>query len=203
MPNNKFHIVTVGRISPVKDYETLIKAVDILRKENVDLWVTVIGGADTDEQKQYWHKLQTILRQENLEQIIKFIGPVANKDLAPYLQAADLFVNMSRTGSLDKAMLEAAACGLPVITCNEAMQEVLGQYAPILMYQAGDNEQLTNKLKTVMIWGEKKRRDVGHDLRKIVVQQHSLPLLISKILAILKYNYEINYGVATAEPGSH
>ena len=42
-----------------------------------------------------------------------------------FYQSGDLFVNLSDTGSLDKAVLEAMACGLKILTSNEAFKSVL------------------------------------------------------------------------------
>ena len=186
--NDKFKIISVGRISPSKDYATLINAIAILTKEYVGMEVNIIGGPATAADQNYLKEMRQLVKDKNLGQIIKFIGSVANKDLVSYLQTADLFVNMGRTGSLDKAMLEAAACGLPILTCNEAMLEVLGPYTDKLMYETGNSRQLTDKIKSCIMWGEKERRNLGYELRKIVVQKHSLPEFIKKILSILNNN---------------
>lgn len=47
---------------------------------------------------------------------VYLVGAVANRNIIPFLQEADLFVNTSHTGSLDKAIVEAMACGLPILT---------------------------------------------------------------------------------------
>jgi len=180
--NDIFKIISIGRISPVKDYETLIKAVEILAEESVKLDVNIVGGVGMSKQKKYLEDLRKMIAEKRLGETINFIGAVPNKNIARYLQSADLFVNMSHTGSLDKAILEAMACGLPVLTCNEALIEVLGEYKEILMYNKGDYKNLAKKIKLFADMEKEKREKIAKDLRDIVVRSHSLEGLIKKFV---------------------
>lgn len=180
-----FKIVTIGRISPVKDYETLIKAVEILNKEDVNLKVNIIGGVGLVEQEKYLSGLKKMAREKKLDNVIDFVGAVPNKDIINYLQSADLFVNMSNTGSLDKAMVEAMACELPVLTCNEAMEEVLGESKNLLMYDKGNYEDFVQKIIIIKNMEKNKRESLGKKLREIVKNNHSQDRLIKKIINIL------------------
>lgn len=181
-----FRIVTVGRISPVKDYETLINAVEIFKKEGEDLEVKIIGGVGLHEQEEYLNNLKKIIKEKKLEDIINFFGPVPYKDLAPYLQRADLFVNMSHTGSLDKVILEAMACGLPILSCNESLSEVLMNYQEKLMYPQRDFIKLAEKIKFIMNLDENEKEKMTKDLRNIVVENHSLNGLVGRIIDVYK-----------------
>ncbi|MDD5031491.1 MAG: glycosyltransferase family 4 protein [Patescibacteria group bacterium] len=177
-----FKIITIGRISPVKDYETLIKAVEILAGEGIRLEVNIIGGVGMPEQEKYLENLKKMIAEKGLGGIMNFIGAVPNKNIVRHLQSADLFVNMSYTGSLDKAILEAMACGLPVLTCNEALIEVLGEYRKSLMYDKGDYKNLAEMIKLFAEMEEEKREKIAKDLRDIVVKNHSLEGFIKKII---------------------
>jgi len=181
---NIFKIITVGRISPVKDYETLINAVEILAENNIELQVDIIGGAGLIDQEKYLNKLKQAVNEKKLDDVINFSGPVANKNIVGLLQKADLFVNMSHTGSLDKAILEAMACGLPVLTCNEALENVLGKYKEMLMYAKGDYKDLAKKIKFLLGANKQEREKIGDDLRNIVIKDHNLEKLIKKIIEL-------------------
>src|SRR6266481_8386495 len=98
-----FTVLFVGRLSPIKGVETLIEAASILRKKGMLLRVEIIGGADTLDQVTYLQKLQNLVAKENLWEIVSFVGPVKNELLPTRLARASVFVNTSRTGSLDKA----------------------------------------------------------------------------------------------------
>ncbi len=180
-----FRIITVGRISPSKDYETLIQAISLLSASQIETEVLVVGGIALKEHKTYLEKLKNLVRKNKLEEVVKFTGPVANKDLPPVLQSADLFVNMSHTGSLDKTNLEAMACGLLLLTCNEAFGDVLGSYRDQLMYSKKDFPMLAEKIKWLIRLAKEEREKITRDLREIVVQHHNLDGLIAKITATL------------------
>ena len=51
---------------------------------------------------------------------VRFVPGLPHAEIVPTYQHATLFATASATGSLDKAALEAAACGLPPIVCNPA-----------------------------------------------------------------------------------
>jgi glycosyltransferase involved in cell wall biosynthesis len=180
-----FRIITIGRISPSKDYETLIRAVEILAKGGLRFKVDIIGGSGTPAQGEYFENLKEVVKEKNLNNMICFKGPLPNRDIAAVLNQADLFVNMGQTGSLDKAILEAMAAGLPVLTCNEALEEVLGGYKENLMYKKKDFTELSEKIKAVIGLGSEERMKIGDDLREIVVKNHSLSGLIKKIVQTL------------------
>lgn len=178
-----FHIVTVGRISPVKDYETLISAIERLVKENgnVKIQVEIVGGPGTPQQQKYFEELVETVKSNKLDNIIKFIGPISNVDAVKYLQKAELFVNMSHTGSLDKAVLEAMACGVPVITSNCGLKSVLKDHSD-LMFEPGNARELAGKITTIYDMSVNARKVLSGELISIVAREHQLSSLIQKIL---------------------
>lgn len=180
-----FRIVVVGRISPVKNYETLILAAEKLQHEIEGLSVEIVGGAGLPEQEKYLDQLKKLVTEKKLKDVVRFAGPLANNDIVSCLQRADLFVNTSFTGSLDKAVLEAMSCGVPVLTCNEALVEVLGPYTNQLMFEKKDVSELTQKIKYLERVGSGERVRLGQKLRKIVIQDHSLPRFVGKIISLL------------------
>lgn len=180
-----FKIVSVGRITPSKDYETLIRATEILNKNNTNFQIEIAGQPATEKDIQYLEKLKSTIKDKQLLDIFKFVGPIANKDLPPFLQSANLFVNMSHTGSLDKAILEAMSCGLPILTCNEALKNVLGDYSSQLMYSKRDDGVLAEKIDFIIKMPTDRMNITSSDMRKIVVENHGLDRFIDKLLDIL------------------
>ncbi|MBI1755191.1 glycosyltransferase [Candidatus Azambacteria bacterium] len=177
-----FSIVSVGRISPSKDYDTLIDATEILMQQHEKVRVSVIGGAGMPRQKDYFDYLKKKVREKGLGRIISFLGPIPHKDVPGHLAQADVFVNMGHTGSLDKAVLEAMASGLPVLTCNEAFSGVLGAHRDLLMYPKRDASALAQNIKRIARLGSKERQAVTSDLRAIIECSHSKKDLIKKIV---------------------
>ena len=196
--NDEINIVTIGRISPSKDYGTLISAMGCLRDRHPDkkIIVKIIGRPGDDSQKEYLESLHGLVLEKKLNEQISFIGSIPNKDVANYLQSADLFVNMSHTGGLDKAVLEAMACGIPVITCNETFENIFGVLKNRLMFPKKDWRELANRLEDIMLLSQEEKNKIGADLRETVVAGHELKNLIKKIIG--KYEENNNFDTKKA-----
>lgn len=184
----KFKIITVGRITPAKDYETLIGAVELIRHWPEQLDVEIFGGPVVRKDQAYLEKLKKVVDEKGLSGTIKFMGPIANYKLPPVLQSANLFVNMGQTGSLDKAMVEAMACETIVLSCNEAFAAIMGvEYVDRLVYPKKDPVALAKKIEDILALALGERKALGLALRAIVVAKHDLNDLVSKISAEIKY----------------
>jgi len=181
----KFKIVSVGRISPVKDLETLILAVrNLVRERKVEnVHLDIIGGVGLTEHKNYLQSLEQIVGKSQLEDYISFKGSVPHSRLPEIYQNADLCVNLSQTGSLDKAVLEAMACECPIITSNEAFFEMLRSYEDLVVTQSNDSSSLSKKISQIIELKKADKETLTANLRNIVVTDHSLDKLAEKIVS--------------------
>jgi glycosyltransferase involved in cell wall biosynthesis len=183
--NDNFKIISIGRISPSKDYETLINAIEIVVKDKKtkNIEVSIIGEPGTPEQKKYFENLKKLVVEKRMDSVVHFLGAIANKKITPHLQEADLFVNTSHTGSLDKTILEAMSCELVILSCNESLEEVLDEEKKqLLMFERENFNQLAERIMIFYLMGSEGRGKTGSDLRKNVEKNHALPSLIGKIL---------------------
>lgn len=178
---DKFRIISIGRISPIKNYEIIIKALSGLGDIISDMEVTIIGGSETKDQQDYLSRLLELVKDSKLEGVVRFAGPMPNDKIVGFLQKADLFTNGSYTGSLDKVMPEAMACGLPVLSCNDSFKETVDNWEDFF-FEFDDSEMLRNRIK--YFYGLKKDNllaNYSEKMRAIVVNNHNLSGLIKKI----------------------
>lgn len=183
---NKFIILTAGRISPIKNHETLIRAIEILKEKNKisDLEVQIVGEPGLESQQDYLEKLRQMTENKELGDEIKFLGPVSYSRILPYYQNCDLFVNLSGTGSLDKAVLEAMACRKLVLASNEAFIGILGRINNNLTVAERDPKALAEKINWARNLPESEKEAIGEKLRREVTENHSLDNLADKILGV-------------------
>ncbi|MCP6718276.1 MAG: glycosyltransferase family 4 protein [Patescibacteria group bacterium] len=177
--NRKFKILSAGRIAPVKDQETLIRAADILvnQKNIKNIKVQILGTPLENHEKEYFEQLRNLIQEKKLEEYIKFSGSIPYNKMPEYYQDSDLVINLSHTGSIDKVVLEAMASGCLILTCNEAFKSMLSnQY----LFQKKNPQELAEKI--INLKSAKKDRK----LREIVVENYNLNVLIKKI--IQKFN---------------
>lgn len=181
--NPKFRIISIGRISPVKDYETLLKAVEILRDKGVvDIDVEIYGKIGLPEHQSYLDSLIEFVHGADLENIVKFQGEVVYEYLDETYHEADLFVNLSQTGSIDKAVLEAAASKVMLLTSNEAFKEPISQISPFLVFERNSPADLAEKILAITNLHALEKAKITDKLYTWVEKEHNLDNLTQRII---------------------
>ena len=135
-------IMGVGRLTDQKDFPTLLRAFARVRATR-DVRLVILGGAkDMDK---------SVERQAMLLKMAGELGVAADVDLPgfvknpyAYLSRASLFVLSSRFEGLPGAMIQALACGCPVVStdCPTGPAEILdnGRYGPLV--HMGDDKAM-------------------------------------------------------------
>jgi glycosyltransferase involved in cell wall biosynthesis len=120
-PKKQNYILYVGRISPTKNIEGLVKAFEMLiTAYKLDLRLKI-----TDSQSKLNFKISMTLRDK-----IDFVGNIPDSDLRDLYKNASLFVFPSLYEGFGLPPLEAMACGCPVVCSNVAsLPEVCGEAA--------------------------------------------------------------------------
>jgi len=181
-PARPFTITSIGRIAPIKRLEILLEAIKLLvnRYELDKIRVRIVGGTYPHDST-YAANLQQYIRENGLGSTIAMVGPVSYKDVVREYQRADLFVNLSETGSLDKAVLEAMSCAVPPISSNVALFPILEGFDSKLVLRDAGAPLLAESIAEITGWPESDRLTLGNALRAYVVENHSLDRL-SRIL---------------------
>ncbi len=144
--NNMLVIMTAGRldngeIDKNKGFDEVIELLPELRKEITNLRYIIVGDGNDKS------RLQEKARHLNVDDIIKFIGYVPEKDKADYYRLADVFVMPGSNPIFDRypfrfVFLEALACGVPVVGCNlEDASESNDTLAQKLIIQVDPNNR--------------------------------------------------------------
>jgi glycosyltransferase involved in cell wall biosynthesis len=113
VPDSDKLVLFLGRISPIKNLETLIAAFAQCRVSNARL---IIAGPEMEPD--YAVKIRKLARETALGDRILFPGPLYNDAKLAALSAANLFVLPSHSESFGNAAGEAVAAGLPVVLTN-------------------------------------------------------------------------------------
>jgi len=100
-------LLFVGRLSPVKGVEYLLSAFNQLRADQREIHLTVVG--DGEQSEAYMQQAE----QMGIDDAITWTGWV--DDVKPYYDAADLLVLPSISEGQPSVLMEAQACGLPVV----------------------------------------------------------------------------------------
>jgi glycosyltransferase involved in cell wall biosynthesis len=116
-------LVSVGRLSRQKGYDVLLEALVAVRARRPSATLRIFGDGDERE------RLEAATRRLGLDGAVDLPGFSANPYAA--VAAADLFVSSSRYEGFSNAIVEALACGTPVVAtdCPSANREVIAQGA--------------------------------------------------------------------------
>ncbi len=170
------NILSVGRIAPVKNYETLIHAASLLKNKGILFSVTIIGEPALESDKDYEAAIKKMIKELQLEDNFKFLGKVNHRDILPYYQSHDIFVHMSKTGSVDKTLLEAMACGMKVLSSNDSAKSFLPDR---LIFNNENPAELADKIENMS------HEQPDPALRSYVAANHNLNTLINKMSDII------------------
>lgn len=106
----KIHLIASSRITRQKNFSFLLKA---LQDFGDRIHLIVLGNGDQFD----------LFKQSNQKGIIEFRGFC--EDVRPYLQSADYFISASRLEGFSCSVLEAMACGTPVILSGIPSHSIL------------------------------------------------------------------------------
>jgi glycosyltransferase involved in cell wall biosynthesis len=154
-PAERLRVVALGRTSPAKGYETIVRAAALAA---VDLELR--GPSLTAEEQSERARLEAL--GARLEQAVPYA------EVPALLATKDVLVNNMREGALDKVVYEAAATCMPVLASNTGFAELL---PPELRFERDDPEDLAAKLSAL---ADADRHAIGRDLRAKVEAGHSV-----------------------------
>lgn len=138
-------VLNVANLRPRKDHETLIKAFYLFRQQSPGR-LLILGEDDHGRQEQLSH-LATSL---GIECDVQFLG--FQKNPYKYMKGADLFVLSSLEEGLPTVLIEAMACGLPVIStdCPSGPREIITHGLNGMLVPVQNPEKLAEAMLTVI-----------------------------------------------------
>jgi len=177
-------LVTVTRLSPRKRLEVLVDALAELkgRAGGIDWSLKIAGAAISREDRAYEARLKEHIRRRRLDNAVAFLGYVPQAQHPALYAEAFLHVNVSRTGSLDKTVLEALACGCPVLTTNEAFQGFFQDHPD---YFSLDDTPAGLADKILKLY-DRRNSHSADSLRRLVVGRHDLGSHVCRLLEQLQ-----------------
>ena len=136
------------------------------------------GPQLTEDEEAHRRELEAVVAaSEALRDRVRIEPPLARDEIPALLRASDALLSATQprtSETLDKVVYEAAACGVPVIASNTALDEFLAGLPVELRFRARDAESLAQTLLGFSAAGPAARREAGAELRRRVVAEHSV-----------------------------
>jgi glycosyltransferase involved in cell wall biosynthesis len=166
---NGVHALVLGRYSPAKGIETILRAVQ------------QVEGAEVRIHGVALNQLERRHRSE-LERLGVPLGDAVPRAQVPELLAdSDVLINNMEAGAPDKVVYEAAAACLPVLASNPVFDELFAGYP--LLFERSSAESLAGRLRWFAALGEDERAEIGRTLRDRVAKGHSVETWADGVLA--------------------
>jgi len=102
-------LVVVGRLAPSKRFDEAIRVLARLRERDLDVVLVIVGGGKEEE------RLRDLARTLGVTDAVRFVGPRVDEELVAALGAADVLCSTSEYEGFGLTVIEAMACGLPVV----------------------------------------------------------------------------------------
>jgi glycosyltransferase involved in cell wall biosynthesis len=169
----------VARYSPVKDHATLLTAVAQMAKSGA--WpafakVLLVGGTTYADARA---QVDDQIRDQGLGEIVRPMGVV--KNVEQVYAALDWLVLPSRFEGFPNSVLEAMACGKPVILSDAAdAEQVVAEGATGFIFPAGDVLTLITCLQKAIAIPAEQRVAMGRAARSFVEGRYSTRLMAHK-----------------------
>ena len=171
--------IYTGRLVSYKGLPLLLQVWSELRKkhENVMLVLVGTGGLDIHNCE---NELHEYTNSNSLEHHVLFTGEV--QKVWDYLQASDFFVFPTENDAFPSSLVEAMACGLPVVTTPVgAIKTIITDRQNGMLIQPGNYQQLLEVLDVMVSIPELHSR-LGQAARKLVQDLYSADIILKKYL---------------------
>lgn len=116
LPTDAKVLVTVGGLVERKGFHRVMACLPALRAQFPNLHYLVVGGPSPEGD--WTERLVALRSQLGLQDCVQFLGPVSPEAMHRVLSAANVFVLATRNEGWANVLLEAMACGLPVVATD-------------------------------------------------------------------------------------
>jgi glycosyltransferase involved in cell wall biosynthesis len=178
IPNS---ILFLGRMSPIKKPDLLIEALNILNKKNVD-FVCDLYGDSLPKDEYFYDSLKNKAKEFGLESKINFYKSVPNYKTPKIYNEHNIFVNLTPSGSFDKTILEAAACGCIIVVTNRSLAGEIDN--KMIAEETADD--VAEKIEFWLNVRKEEKKEMGNKLSEFVYKKHSLNALSEALQFELK-----------------
>lgn len=175
-PTERPVIVSVGRLSRPKNYDTALRAMALLQDQPCEYHIAGSGPEESD--------LKRLCAQLRVDDRVRFLGFV--DDVSELLRKSDIFLMPSRWEGFGLAAVEAMNAGLPVVASDvEGLREIVAASPPCgIFVDPSDAEAIAHALRVLLLDPEK-RRSYGQAAHRRS-QEFSIDLMVERYMEFYK-----------------
>ncbi len=181
MPDGRVRVTLVSRMLWSKGVGEFVDAARILRRRGIDFEAVLVGSPDPENPQAI---PEETLRGWRDEGVVGWLGHV--DDVPSVWARSHVAVLPSHREGLPRTLLEAAACGVPMVATDvPGCREVVVDDRSGLLVPARDASALADAIER-LISEPATRREMGRAARADAVEKFSEPVVIEKMLALYR-----------------
>jgi len=145
LPPDKTIVLYAGYLTRRKGVYDLLEAIYRVQKKYPNLLLAMCGAGPEET------ALRRLIREKDIEHIVHMAGEVEPERMNKWMQASDLFVLASHTEGMPNVVMEAMACGLPVVaTAVGGLPGTIGDSDGAILVQPENVDDLEKAIVKVM-----------------------------------------------------
>jgi glycosyltransferase involved in cell wall biosynthesis len=187
-PQSPYRILSVARMTAKKGLDTILSALALLKKRNIDFIYTLIG--DGDDKDEVMEKIFTL----GLDKQCRWLGTLPHERVIKEFAQADVFVlgcRVAENGDRDgipNVLVESLAMGLPAVaTTVSALPEIIRQNETGLLVPPDNPDRLAEAVLTMLTDDDLRRRCI-HKGQELVADRFDNRRLIKDLAAVYRRN---------------
>jgi glycosyltransferase involved in cell wall biosynthesis len=176
-------LIAAGRIAPTKRIEQMVRAVDHANRMNGTRYRLNLYGPTLPGDESYAAGIAALVDKLGAKDSVTLHGPVLHEHLPRLLNGHRACLNFADHGAIDKAALEAMACGLPLISTNDSVAELTpANLRPLVVTDKQSTELQARTIHELLGRSNGELARIGEQMRDVVVADHSIDRLFDRIL---------------------
>ena len=182
LSSDKRILLFLSRISPKKGIPMLIEALKSLEHE-FEGWQLIIAGID---ESNHLKDVVSLVKQLELTDSVKIIGPLFGQDKADAFAATELFILPSHSEGFPMIVLDSLTAGVPVITTKASSWHDLIDYKCGWWTEINTNS-ITVALKEAFMKSPVQLRQMGACGKELIAVKYTWPQLAQKTIILYKW----------------
>lgn len=172
----------VGELSEVKNQEDFVRAAALVAEEFGDSVEFLIVGDEAARSGVYRERLERLIAELRLTNSARLVG--RRDDIAPLIASLDVLVSASRTEAFGMVLVEAAACGLPVVaTATEGARGIVDDGVTGSLVPIGDANAMAFAV-AALLRDEDLRLSLGARARAVARARFGLERMVDETVRV-------------------
>ena len=135
----------LGRIAPIKHIELALEAVKIVVSSGSQISMNIVGSP-SQKDLGYYKMLERYTLDNNLTSYVNFVDEVSLDKHPEIFSSNEVCLNLTESGSFDKSIVGASACGAIPLVTNKSLKSLL----PEVCFTENSPEAIANSLKKLL-----------------------------------------------------